>query len=356
MNRIFSYTVLIISLSLAGSAAYYSVFGISKLFSAQAVAVAIMAGTLEAAKLITATYLHRFWKKINWLMKTYLTSAVVILMFITSLGIYGFLTSAYQTTANELSIMDKEITIIDLKKQRYQEQLNGYVQEKTQLANSITELTKGLSNNKVQWRDKETGQILTSTSSSTRKVLTSQLNDMKQQRNKVSLKIESLTDSVTSLDLNILDIESNSTVTNEIGPFKYVSELLDRPMNQIVNWFILIFIFVFDPLAIVLLIASNKAFDIISENVDDYYTARNKMVYEHTINKPKPEAFRPPHPSDAIDIDNVKSSEEIDSFKIWNEDKSDKRMDIIGQNGNEGLHYEDDIKTPKPGPTGQVIT
>jgi predicted lactoylglutathione lyase len=216
MNRIFSYTVLIISLSLAGSAAYYSVFGISKLFSAQAVAVAIMAGTLEAAKLITATYLHRFWKKINWLMKTYLTSAVVILMFITSLGIYGFLTSAYQTTANELSIMDKEITIINLKKQRYQEQLNGYVQEKTQLANSITELTKGLSNNKVQWRDKETGQILTSTSSSTRKVLTSQLNDMKQQRNKVSLKIESLTDSVTSLDLNILDIESNSTVTNEI--------------------------------------------------------------------------------------------------------------------------------------------
>ena len=84
MKRSFPYVVLISSLTLAVSAAYYSVFGISKLFSAQAIAVAIMAGALEAAKLITATYLHRYWKYLNLLFKTYLTSAVVILMFITS--------------------------------------------------------------------------------------------------------------------------------------------------------------------------------------------------------------------------------------------------------------------------------
>ena len=260
MSKTFVYTVLLIALSLAVSAAYYSVFGISKLFSAQATAVAIMAGTLEAAKLISATYLHRFWKKINILLKLYLTSAVIILMFITSLGIYGFLTAAYQETANELSFMDKEITVIEMKKTRFQEQLNGYSIEKSQLANSISELTKGLSNNTIQYKDRETGQIITTTSSSTRKILTAQLNDMKQQRNNVSIKIESLTDSITSLDLQVLDIESNSTVANEIGPLKYVSELLDRPMNQVVNWFILIFIFVFDPLAIMLLISANKIF------------------------------------------------------------------------------------------------
>ena len=343
MNRIFSYIVLITALSLAGSAAYYSVFGISKLFSAQAVAVAIMAGTLEAAKLITATYLHRFWKHINFLLKTYLTIAVIILMFITSLGIYGFLTAAYQTTANELSVMDKEITIIDLKKQRYQEQLTGYIQEKNQLANSISELTKGLSNNTVQWKDKETGQILTSTSSRTRKVLTSQLNDIKQQRNNVSLKIEALTDSVTSLDISILDIESNSTVTNEIGPLKYVSELLDRPMNQVVNWFILIFIFVFDPLAVILLIASNKAFDIISENI------KENIYGEKVIKNSNPEVFRPPHPSDA-------AAAPYSDTKDFLEEEAERRMDIIGQNGNEGLHYEEEDKPTHQGPTGQVIT
>ena len=298
MKKIFPYVVLIAALTLAASAAYYSVYGISKLFSAAAVAVAIMAGTLEASKLIAATYLHRYWKKINFLLKFYLTSAVIILMIITSIGIYGFLTAAYQTTANELFVMDKEIAVIEMKKSRYQEQLNGYFEEKNQLANSITELTKGLSNNKVQWRDKETGQIITSTSSKTRKVLQTQLNDFKLQRDKISLKIESLTDSVTKLDIRVLDIQSNSTVTNEIGPLKYVSELLDRPMNQVVNWFILIFIFVFDPFAVILLISANKAFNITTSN-------ENEKI-------------------------------------IIDDDETERRMDIIGQNGNDGLHYEEE--------------
>ena len=318
MKRVFPYLVLIAALALASSAAYYSVYGISKLFSAQAIAVAIMAGTLEASKLIAATYLHRYWKKINFLFKFYLTTAVLILMFITSIGIYGFLTASYQTTANELFVMDKEIAVIEMKKSRYQEQLNGYIEEKNQLANSITELTKGLSNNKVQWKDKETGEILTSTSSSTRRVLKSQLDDFKIQRNNVSKKIESLTDSVTKLDIQVLDIQSNSTITNEIGPLKYVSELLDRPMNQIVNWFILIFIFVFDPLAVVLLIAANKAFDITSSKI------------------------------------NMKKKEDDEKYEFqdieWDEEETEKRMDIIGQNGNEGLHYEKQ-KPIRPGKT-----
>jgi hypothetical protein len=325
MKKYFPYLVLIAALALASSAAYYSVYGISKLFSAQAVAVAIMAGTLEASKLIAATYLHRYWKKINFLFKFYLTSAVIILMFITSIGIYGFLTASYQTTANELFVMDKEIAVIEMKKSRYLEQLTGYTSEKTQLTSSITELTKGLSNNKVQWRDKETGQIITSTSSRTRKVLQTQLNDFKTQRNTVSVKIESLTDSITKLDLKVLDLQSNSEVANEIGPLKYVSELLDRPMNQVVNWFILIFIFVFDPLAVILLIASNKAFDIISSNtkeniygekvVQEYFNARNKKI-ENIVKDQKEEI-----------------KEEIKEEKI-----------------------EEPIEPPSPGPTGQVIT
>ena len=262
-QKVFPYIVLIAALCLASSAAYYSVFGLSKLFSAQKLAVIIMAGTLEAAKLIAATYLHRYWKHLNFLLKTYLTTAVCILMFITSFGIYGFLVSAYQTTSNELTIIEKQVSIIELKKDRFQEQMDGYTSEKIQLAESISELSKGLSNNKVQWKDKETGQILTSTSSSTRKVLKGQLDDFKDQRNNVSLKIESLSDSITKLDLQVLDIESNSEASAEIGPLKYVSKLLNKPMDRVVNWFILIFIFVFDPFAVILLISANKAFDIV---------------------------------------------------------------------------------------------
>ena len=312
MKKTFPYIVLLAALSLAGIAAYYSVFGLSKLFSAKATAVIIMASALEISKLVTATFLHRFWNKISILLKIYLTSAVVILMMITSLGIYGFLTSAYQTTSDELIVLDKQVNIIEMKKNRFQEQLDSYSAEKNQLANSISELTKGLSNNKIQWRDKQTGQIITSTSSKTRKVLQGQLNDFKIQRNNVSLKIESLSDSITNLDLQVLDINTNSEVTSEVGPLKYISKISNMPMDNIVNYFVLAFIFVFDPLAILLLISANKAFSIVQNNSKEF----KPTVEDHR------DYFRPPHPSDAY------------------EEEVEQRMDIIGQNVNDGLHYE----------------
>jgi hypothetical protein len=276
MNKYFPYLVLISALSLAGCAAYYSVYGLSKLFSAQATAVIIMASILEVAKLITATYLHRFWKKVNVLLKSYLTIAVIILMMITSLGIYGFLTSAYQTTSDELIVLDKKINVVEMKKERFQDQLESYSEEKKQLSNSITELTKGLSNNKIQYRDKETNQIITTTSSSTRKVLQGQLNDFKTQRNNVSIKIEALTDSITKLDLQVLDINSNSEVTAEVGPLKYISNITKLPMDNIVNYFVLAFIFVFDPLAVLLLISANKAFKLREDEI-----MNNKKEFDH---------------------------------------------------------------------------
>lgn len=299
MKKYFPYVVLISALSLAGCAAYYSVYGLSRLFSAQATAVIIMASILEAAKLITATYLHRYWKKLNILLKSYLTIAVIILMAITSLGIYGFLTSAYQTTSDELMVLDKQINVVEMKKERFQDQLDSYSEEKKQLSSSITELTKGLSNNKIQYRDKETNQIITTTSSSTRKVLQGQLNDFKLERTNVSIKIEALTDSITKLDLQVLDINSGSEVTSEVGPLKYISNITKLPMDNIVNYFVLAFIFVFDPLAVLLLISANKAFEL---------RGSRKIKQQDVVQKD------------------------------W--DEAEERMDIIGQNGNDGLHYD----------------
>ncbi len=288
-NKIFPYIVLIAALSLAGSAAYYSVFGLGKLFSSQKLAVMIMAGTLEASKLIAATYLHRYWKKINFLLKAYLTSAVFVLMFITSLGIYGFLVSAYQTTSDELSIIDKQVNIIELKKTRFSEQLDGYNIEKKQISESISELSKGLSNNVIQYKDRETGEILTTTSSSTRRALQEQLNDFKEQRTNISLKIESLSDSITNLDLQVFDIESTSDVAAEVGPLKYISNLLNKPMDSVVNWFILVFIFVFDPFAVILLISANKAFDIArGKTKENIYGETIQIKYDDSLPK---EAF-----------------------------------------------------------------
>lgn len=258
MKRIFPYTVLLASLALAGTAAYYSVFGLSKLFSAQATAVIIMASILEASKLITASYLHRYWKSITVLMRVYLTSALLVLMVITSIGIYGFLVSAYQETAYKLQNVEQEVNVLDLKRTRFQEQLTAVQTERESLNQNITELTSGLANNVIQYRDRE-GNLITTTSSATRKALQAQLDQTVERRDLLSDRELSLTDSVTVIDTKILTLQTESDVTAEIGPLKYVASITGQETDQVVNWFILLFIFVFDPLAVILLISANKA-------------------------------------------------------------------------------------------------
>ena len=254
----FGILMVISTLTLSISAAYYSVFGLSSLFAGAKFEVIIMASALEFSKLIVASYLHNNWNKINTLLKTYLTMGVLILMLITSAGIYGFLTSAYQKTADQLGVLDKQTEVVELKKNRFQESLKSYQLEKEQLNESISELSKGLSNNVIQYKDKETGEIITTTSSSTRRALEAQLNDSKQQRNSISIKIEALTDTITKLDLQILDMESNNEVAAEIGPLRYLSKITGKSMDVIVNWFTLLIVFVFDPLAVAMVIAINK--------------------------------------------------------------------------------------------------
>ena len=260
MKRFFPYVVFSASLGLAGTAAYYSVFGLSKLFSAQATAVIVMASILEVSKLITASYLHQQWKAISVLLKSYLVTAVFILMCITSLGIYGFLVSAYQETAYELANQESKISVLELKKQRYQTAANDIRTEKESLNKNITELTSGLSNNVIQYTNAD-GEVITTTSSATRRVLEKQLDQTTSRRDTLYSREIAYSDSVSNLDQRMLKIQTQSKVSAEVGPIKYVAQQVNQPVDSVVNWFILLFIFVFDPLAVMLLIASNRLFE-----------------------------------------------------------------------------------------------
>jgi len=267
------------ALSIAGAAAFFSVTGLSKLFAGAALAVTIMAGTLEFGKLITASFLHEHWEKINTLLKTYLTIGVVVLVLITSMGIYGFLTAAYQKTADELTKIDRQVEVVELKKSRYQEQLDSFIDERNNLSLSITELTKGLSNNVIQYTD-TTGRLITTTSSATRRVLNDQLDDSKEQRDRISLRIEALTDSVTKLEISILDIEGSSELAAEVGPLKYMSEISGLPMSKVVNIFALMIVFVFDPLAISLVLAFNTSLKIDRGETDKKKVVEKRILYD----------------------------------------------------------------------------
>ena len=160
-EKLFPFLIAITALSVSASAAFYSVSGLSKLFAGASLAVIIMAGSLEVAKLVIASLLYQYRNTIPKVLKYYLTVACIVLVLITSMGIYGFLSAAYQETANKESNRDAQITLIETKRDNVQSQLDVYTEEKSNIDEAVAELRKGLSNNKVQWRDKETGQIIT---------------------------------------------------------------------------------------------------------------------------------------------------------------------------------------------------
>jgi hypothetical protein len=237
-----------------------------------------MASSLEFGKLISAGFLYNYWDKINKVLRTYLLIGVCVLIVITSAGIYGFLTSAYQTTADQLGVVDKQTEVVNLKKNRFEEQLKSYNEEKTQLTQTISSLSGGLSNNVQTYKDRN-GNILSSSSSANRRVLTTQLNEAKEQRNKVDEKIEVLTDSITKLELKVLDVQQSSEVAGEVGPLKFMAEITGKPMATIVNWFALLIIFVFDPLAVTLVIAFNTALKIDKGEDDKQKVIQKRELY-----------------------------------------------------------------------------
>lgn len=267
-KRIFPFIIALSALSVSLSAAFYSVTGLSKLFAGASFQVLVMASSLEIAKLVIASLLYQYWGELNKILRTYLSVAAIVLVFITSAGIYGFLSAAYQETAASAGIVDKEIELIDLKKGRFEENRTYYLSEKEALDESISDLRAGLANNVIQYKDKETGQIITTTSSSTRRALQKELDQAVESRNKISQKLEVVTDSISSLEIKRLNVESNSEVAAELGPLKYISELTNTPMSKVVNILMLVIIFVFDPLAISLVIAANFAFDRVRKKDD----------------------------------------------------------------------------------------
>ena len=266
MNKLFPTIIAIAALAVSGSAAFYSVFGLSKLFAGASTEVIIMAGSLEFAKLVVASLLYQYWDTINKILRTYLAIACFVLMIITSGGIYGFLSGAYQETATKSEMLDKSLAIINQKQVRFQEQKADLQIEKGQLNKSISDLRIALSNPaQVQYVDKESGQLITTTSSSARKALQNELNNTIEDRDGVNIKIEAVLDSINKLDVALLEKEIGNEEQRELGPLKYLAETTGYDMGKVVNWFLLLIVFVFDPLAIALVVAANFAFAKIKE-------------------------------------------------------------------------------------------
>lgn len=248
--------VILSALLISSSAAFFSVYGLSKVFAGAGISVIIMASVLEGSKLIAAYALHQNKKVFPPLLRIYLSIAVIVLMIITSAGIYGFLSNAYQITANTNTIVEKEIGIVQAKVDNLSVRLEDLQTERESIVSDITELRNGLSTGTtISYIDKESGERITTTSSATRTSLERQLTDAIERRNKLDFSIEDLSTQIDSFKIEILTMETGNDAAAELGPIIYLSKITEVPMDILMNYFILMIIFVFDPLAITLVIS-----------------------------------------------------------------------------------------------------
>ena len=264
-ERIFPFLIATSALSVSASAAFYSVSGLSKLFAGAAFAVIVMAASLEVAKLVIASLLYQYRKSLPFLLKFYLSVACFVLILITSMGIYGFLSAAYQETSAKAGSIDSQIALIETKRDNVREQLTVYNAEKSTINGAISDLRTGLSNNKIQYTNAE-GVVITTTSSSTRKSLEKQLDQAIERQNQINSKVDTLNQRLFDYETEIVEVSTNNDIAGELGPLKYLSGLTGIPMDNIINYLLLVIIFVFDPLAISLVIAANFAFEQLNKN------------------------------------------------------------------------------------------
>jgi hypothetical protein len=261
------------------------------LFSGSAIASMIMASSLEIGKLVATTFLYRYWKKSQMLLKTYLILAVVSLMFITSLGIFGYLTSAYQQSSIENKLSEEKIVYIQDQKKMYVDKINDAkkrIENITKLRTSQeNRLNESITNVIISRNPIQLSQI----QQSTKEFIDKSEKDMDVENN----KIQSTVDEIQKLDKQISDIKIKSGGQKDLQTFKFVADEFGVDINKVVKWFIICLISVFDPLAICLLLAYNTTLgDVIYVKpiVKTEETPEKEPTVEDIVEQAKEEAIQ----------------------------------------------------------------
>ena len=217
----------IAALLIAGRAGFFSVFGLSKLFAGAALSVIIMAGSLEFGKLVTAAFLYRYWDKINLFQKTYLMTAVITLVLITSAGIFGYLSNAYQGATVTFEKQSNQLIA-------YEDRLEQLQEDKSFLKEELEVQVNDLPDNYITAKRKL--------------------------REEYNPRIQQVNDEILDVKGKIGDLKVGLVETGvDVGPAIYLARTFDTDVDSVVKFFIFILIFVFDPLAVMLVVAFNQA-------------------------------------------------------------------------------------------------
>ena len=250
MSRFFNFKTLVSfsALAIAGCAALFSVTGIGTLFAGAATAAMIMASALELGKLVGISFLYRYWNEIPKVLKSYMLIASIVLIGITSAGIYGYLSSAYAKVAADPLKMNAEVQILNSQAQT----LDQEIQRKTARLDQIISL-RGQQENRI---DNLISKSTTGSSSAVRSAQNS-LNELNRTATALQKEINQTSAQRDSLKARSLTKEVEINTNSDIGTFVYISKAIGVELDTVVKWFILIIVLVFDPLSICLVLAYN---------------------------------------------------------------------------------------------------
>lgn len=235
--------------AIAGSAAFFSVYGLAHIFSGTFWSVVVMGSSLEAGKLVAASFLYRYWKKTGFILKSYLILGVVALMILTSTGIFGYLSSGYLSDTMPLAQIDKQVELLNSEKTRL-------IDRKTQIDNQIAQLPT----NSIRGRTQ----------------LIKQFKDEQ----------KTATDRISALDQQILEVTQKQIQTQaHVGPIIYIAKAFDLQTDDATKYLIYIIIFAFDPMAVALTLAVNIAIRIRDE--EKLLAKQQSVPAELVIDPPK---------------------------------------------------------------------
>lgn len=323
MDNWLKYLVGLSAIIIAGCAAFFSITGLGILFAGASIPVMIMAGSLEYAKLVTATYLKQKWDVIKGFNKWYLTGAVIILMAITSAGIFGYLSNAFQQQNIKLDQVAREIQV-------WQNKIEFSNQQIATLQNQSKDLTS--TQNTLITKGNVNSRLLRS------------VDNRDKQSNTINKKINVLQDSIVAYNGHINDIKNNNiNLEREVGGFRFVAEAFNMSLNGVVKLFIFLIVIVFDPLAIALVIAFNqlvmaKKEEEITSNPEDLKnfvdeSARLRLT-EDDLKKLEETLLNPPPP-------NEKLMKEAEEYK-----RQSELLDEIVKNNQELGLYDEPFDNP----------
>jgi hypothetical protein len=344
---------LLTALAISGVAVYYSVSGLAAIFSGAALPIIIMGASLEIGKLVTASWLHRNWKSAPLVLKSYLMIATVVLMFITSMGIFGFLSRAHVEQGAPIGDVAAKIEVLDEKIAARRSEI-----EQAKIA------TKNLDDVVSQFMIKGKDERSVAAASNARK-------NQQKERDKLAKDIETAQKEISNLQEQKLPLTTAvRKIETEVGPIKYIAEFMygsnaDKNMlEKAVTWMILIIIFVFDPLAVLLLIAGQISISQAMKKPEEVVAVEQPVVKEEHANEirmdlhvhadPVPVVHTPTPVIDQDMIDRIvrdrynEMMKQVEKGEITFEGDIEEKTDVLLADTGNNIEIPDDTVSEKP--------